>query len=400
MRQQRSDYGFQGYSEICHFVYCLLLKTRVPWSLPSIHDWEAYMDVLKVSFFPVVPMETFLDNCDFGRELLALKTTGGQEFRGHCRSFLDQLVTVMLNNPSVSSRVTKGLCSFSPEILLEGDEHSVFSLFADLTKVLVTCGVLSADESNAAVAQFSSYVVEKRGLHEGSDVNASEIPDTVQYLLRDFSFTARPEVCRVLKLCCLVIGVPRVSYPVVSFDLSGSSLSESAFQCCLRLVQSYVMSAGYEHQLFFTDLTLDAVRDAIVDAGLFYVTPGFDVWRNYCDPAVDAFVASYQKLYCAFLLGRRKSSETYYVECSKTRKPVGANVEASGSEAGSNVSGASKKSKGENSSSRVVASFSKTVSGNVGQSSVSKKSKGSKKNRPKCSSEEDPDVHHRIKWHK
>ena len=103
MRQQRNDYGFQGYSEICHFVYCLLLKTRVPSSLPSIHDWEAYMDVLKASVFPVVPMETFLDNCDFGRELLALKTTGGQEFRGHCRSFLDQLVTVILNNPSVSS---------------------------------------------------------------------------------------------------------------------------------------------------------------------------------------------------------------------------------------------------------------------------------------------------------
>ena len=124
---------------------------------------------------------------------------------------------VVLGNPSVSSKVAKGLCNFNPEIILEDDEHAVFSLFADLTKVLVTSGVLSSDESNSAVAQFSSYVVEKRRLHEGSDVNASEIPDIVQYLLRDFSFHSRPDVCRVLKLCCLVIGLPRVSYTLGFF---------------------------------------------------------------------------------------------------------------------------------------------------------------------------------------
>ena len=89
------------------------------------------------------------------------------------------MVTVALNSPSVSSTIAKGLCSFSPEILLEGDEHAVFALFADLTIALVTCGAFSSDKSNAAVAQFSSYVVEKRRLHEGSDVTASEIPDVI-----------------------------------------------------------------------------------------------------------------------------------------------------------------------------------------------------------------------------
>ena len=132
-------------------------------------------------------------------------------------------------------------------------------------------------------------------------------PDVIQYLLRDFSFQARPEVCRVLKLCCLVVGLPRSLYPQMSFDLSGSSLGEAAFQCCLRKVQTYVLNAGYEHQLFFTDLTPDAVRNAIADAGVFYVTPGFDIWKNYCDPVVESFVADYQKLYCSFVLERRKS---------------------------------------------------------------------------------------------
>ena len=328
--------------------FCILktlLKTRVPSSLPGIHDWEDYMDVLKDSVYPAVAMVTFLDNCDFGRELLALKTTAGQEFRAHCRVFSDQLVTVVLNNPSVSSKVTKGLCRFSPEILLEGVEHAVFSLFADFTKLLATCGVLFSYESNVAVAQFSNYVVEKRMQHVGSDVNASEVPDIVQYLLRDFTFTARPEPCRELKLCCLIIDLPRITYPAVFFDLSGNSLSEAIYQCCLRLVKSYVMSARYEHQLFFTDLTLDdgIVRDAIVDAGVFYVTPGFKVWKHYCDPAVDSFVANYQRLYSAFLLQRRESSEAYYVQCDKTRRLARANVGASGPETRSNVSFVSKK---------------------------------------------------------
>ena len=162
---------------------------------------------------------------------------------------------------------------------------------------------------------------------------------------RDFSFHASPEVCRVLKLCCLIVGLPRITYPQVSFDLSGSSLGEAVFQCCLRLVQSYVLSAGYEHQLFFTDVTFDVVRCAIVDAGVFYVTPGYDNWKSYCDPVVDSFIADYQKLYCSYLLGRRKSSEKYYVDSSKANRLGRVNVGASGSETSSKVSTASKKRK-------------------------------------------------------
>ena len=400
MRQQRKDYGFHGYSELCHFVYCLLLRTREIESLPGIHDWEAYMDVKKMSEYPAASMETFLDNCDFGRELLAGKTSEAQEFRRYCRDFLDQLVTVILNSPSVSSVVAKGLCSFSPEILLEGDAHSVFTLFADLTGVLVSCGILSSDDSNAAIAQFSSYVVEKRRWHEGSDVNASEIPDVVRYLLQDFSFVARPEVCRVLKLCCLIVGVPAVQYPPVSFDLSGCALSKAVFHDCVRLVQSYVLCAGYEHQVFFTDVTLDAVRDAIVTAGIFYITPGYDLWKNYCDPGVDSFIANYRKLYSTFLLERRKSSKRYYVECNRANRRARGSVGASGSETGSNVSGASKKSKSGSTTIPGGASGSKSVKKVSSQSShsgQSKKLKSGTKGRKKDSSDErDPDVVHRV----
>ena len=60
------------------------------------------MDVWKVFVYPVAPMDTFLDSCDFGRELLAGKTSEAHEFPVHCRDFLDQLITVVLNSPSVS----------------------------------------------------------------------------------------------------------------------------------------------------------------------------------------------------------------------------------------------------------------------------------------------------------
>ena len=90
-----------------------------------------------------------------------------------------------------------------------------FLFFADLSKVLESCGMLSSDESKSAVAQIVSYVVAKGRQHEGSVVVVSEIPDVVHHLLRNFSFQSRSDVCRVLKLCCLVLGLPHVSYQQV-----------------------------------------------------------------------------------------------------------------------------------------------------------------------------------------
>ena len=134
-----------------------------------------------------------------------------------------------------------------------------------------------------------------------------------------------------------------LAIPGCFFYLSGSSLGEGAFQCCLLLVQSYVLSAGYEQQLFFTDVTLDAVRCAITDAGVFFVTPGYYIWKSYCDPVVDSFITDYQKLYCLYLLGRRKSSDKYQMDSNKTNRLVRVIVGACGSETSSNVSTASKK---------------------------------------------------------
>ena len=47
--------------------------------------------------------------------------------------------------------------------MLEGDDEAVFILFADSCNVLVSCGVLTADESSAALEQHTSFIAEKRG---------------------------------------------------------------------------------------------------------------------------------------------------------------------------------------------------------------------------------------------
>ena len=249
------------------------------------------MDEEKAAAFPSIVDDVFLANCDFGRDLLAGKTSEFPTFRVRCREFMDRLVSIILKGPSASSRVSRGIYCFCPELLLEGDGQLVFQLFPGLCRVLESCSCLSSDDSKAAVEEFSSYAVEKRNQHERSMGVASDISNRVSWLLRDFSFLARHRVCRVLKLCVLVTRRPRAYYPTVSFGLSGSRLSMAKFQECLRLVQSYVLSPGYEHKSFFTEPTMEDVQDAISNAGVFYVAPNFDLWADFCGGSVSNFIS-------------------------------------------------------------------------------------------------------------
>ena len=270
LRQGQADYAFRAYGEFCNFVYCLLLKTRSTSGLPEIHAWESYMDVVKVRDFLVVPCDSFLSSHDLGEQLSAGKTKEYVAFRLHCRQFVDRLIIILLESTYARSVIAKGMCSFCPELMLEGDDVAVFSLFADLCRILVSCGSLSVDESSAALEEHASFIVEKRGYHSSSGQSAGDIVDVVPYLLRDVGFLSRPHLLRVFKLCCLVSGVSASRYPTVSLDLSGFALSVADFQSCVQLVQSYILSEGYSHQSFFSDQTLKVVKKAIADAGRFF----------------------------------------------------------------------------------------------------------------------------------
>ena len=277
------------------------------------------MSVEKVRQFPSIAMSDFLMNYEFGRELAEGKTSDVEAFRVRCKDFMDELIVVIVEQVSSTSDVSRGLYSFCPELLLEGDDHGAFSLFAGLCHIFVVCGLVSKDESKAAVEEYSSYVVEKRRQHVDSGQSGSDVNNVVGFLLCDYSFQARRRVYPVFKPCCLVVGMPVKKCPPVTIDLSGSVISPTDFRSCMELVQSY---PGYSHQSFFTDSTLDAVHGAISDAGISFVAPGFSLWNDFCGSRYDAFLSRFRKLHSSYLRERQKSSEVSYAECSKANRRV------------------------------------------------------------------------------
>ena len=79
----------------------------------------------------------------------------------------------------------------------------------------------------------------------------------------------------------------------------------------------------------------------------FFVTPGYDVSKDVCDPGVASFVSLSRKAYCTYLLERRKSYEHHYVECNKANRLARVNAVTPASDACSSSSMGSKSSKGD-----------------------------------------------------
>ena len=103
--------------------------------------------------------------------------------------------------------------------------------------------------------------------------------------------------------------------------------------CCLRLYQ----------QRLFSDQTVRAVRRAVADSGVFFVTTGFDLWKNFCKTEKDAFAARYVTLYNTFLNERRKAFDAEYSACNvayrlpRVRSESKASSRLSRSERGSDI---------------------------------------------------------------
>ena len=292
----------------------------------------------------------------------------------------------------MTSRLSQGLYSFCPEIMLEGDDSTVFSLFFPLCELLKSSNVVSADEMDAAVEEYYSFIIKKRRQHEGGSFSACEIPDVVRYLVRDFSFQA---FFRVFKLCCLIVGMPESSPPLVSMDLSGCAFSAEMFRVCLLLVQSYIPSWGYSHWSFFVESTLNAVLEGFANAGTFYLSADFNLWAGFCSEDLDDFLTKYRSFYGGFLLEHRKSCKSHYVSLNKANREARSRQVSVASESSNASSSVSKgKRPGRSKRSTPVSSQSKkntTVKGGGGLS-TSKKSKKDKE-----SDAEDLDIVRRLK---
>ena len=81
------------------------MKTLDLDSLPVIQDWEKHMHVKLIAEFPVAPFDDFLSNYEFGKKLIAGKTTEVQSFRVQCREFMDKLIFVLVERISATASV-------------------------------------------------------------------------------------------------------------------------------------------------------------------------------------------------------------------------------------------------------------------------------------------------------
>ena len=373
----REDYGFHCYMEICQFVYCLLSRTRQNSGLPELHDWETYMDVSKIEAFKKIDTADFLLSHDFGEELQRGKTGEMQEFRNRCREFMDRLVDVLLESNLVSSDFLQGAYSFCPELLLEGDDRYIFRLFSKLVRVLERSGALSSEEAKSGSEEFVTFVVDARRRHADAERSAESIVDVMSYFLADYSFLARKDLCKILKLCCLVMRRPAFDYPEVNISLKDCSIPASMIASCLRGVQSYVRNPDFKLGVFFSQHTMDFVRDAISGAREFMSSSNFDPWNRLCVGDRAEFIQRYSELFKTHIDRRKEESYQRFRVANQRvhRGAVDVNVFSSSS-CGCGASGGStpaKSSPSKTSSKRPRAQSSKD--GSSGASSVKKASK-------------------------
>ena len=117
--QGRAGYDFQGYGELCNFMYCLLLKTKDIAAFTGLMDWEEYMAVPKIIALPNASMDTFLMNCDYGKILAGGKASEVKDFRGLFRDFINRLAVLIVESMCVKPGVSRCLYSFCSEIILD-----------------------------------------------------------------------------------------------------------------------------------------------------------------------------------------------------------------------------------------------------------------------------------------
>ena len=374
--------------EICQFVYCLLSRTRQISGLPELHDWEAYMDISKIEAFKKIDTADFLLSHDFGEELQRGKTGEMQEFRNCCREFMDRLVDVLLESNLVSSDFLQGAYSFCPELLLEGDDRYIFRLFSKLVRVLERSGALSSEEAKSGSREFVTFVVDARHRHADAERSAESIVNVMSYFLTDYSFLARKDLCKILKLCCLVMRRPAIDYPEVNISLKDCSVPASMIASCLRGVQSYVRNPDFKLGVFFSQHTIDCVRDAISGAREFMSSSNFDPWNRLCVGDRAEFIQRYSDLFKTHIDRRKEESYQRFRVANQRvhRGAVDVNVFSSTS-CDRGASGGSTPAKGspsKTSSKRPRAQSSKD--GSSGVSSIKSAKKTSKKQSSTASS--------------
>ena len=165
---------------------------------------------------------------------------------------------------------------------------------------------------------------------------------------------------------------------------------------CAVGLSNPVLSDGYSPQSLFTESTMGLIRDAVSDAGLFYIGSAFNVWKDLCDSGVDSFIAAFCELYKEFLAKRRQSSDEHYTECNRVNRLSRAEQ---GSRSSSVVQSSSSSTSGKGKSGGSKVGEKSTDVKQVGKSKKSNVQASGGKTTPKKKSKKDTDplVYHDAK---
>ena len=183
--------------------------------------------------------------------------------------------------------------------------------------MLERCGCLSSSDALTGREEFATFVVDARTRHRDSEKSAEQIRDVTAYLLSDYSFMSRRSLVRVLKVCCLVVDRPRRKMPDIEIELKDCAVP--VVMSCLRGVQSHESSPDYRQGAFFTQGTMESVRDAIASSRNFMSCAGFDPWEGVSFGERSSFVQKYSSAFDAYL--SRKKSEAAKQLHSANRQP-------------------------------------------------------------------------------
>ena len=193
----RNDYGYRAYSELSHFVYCLLEKIKASGFLLVIEKRESYM-LPNHSSFAAVEEDQFLLGTRMHAALEKMSSHYlKKEFRSKTRRFVEEFTSTVLSTVAARPKLGQGISCFCPEIIIGGDDHSAILLIGQLLDDLIACGWEKGSHIEACKAEFQSFVNDQRQLECLASRKHSDISNVLSYLTQQSGFRSRRHLYRV-----------------------------------------------------------------------------------------------------------------------------------------------------------------------------------------------------------
>ena len=120
-----------------------------------------------------------------------------KQFFSSARRFLEEFCSTVLSTVAARSKLGQGVSCFDTEIILEGDDHSVFFLYGQLVGGLNECGWEKGSNIEACKAEFHSLIREQRQLERHSTRKRPDVVNILAYFCQQSGFQSLGHLFRV-----------------------------------------------------------------------------------------------------------------------------------------------------------------------------------------------------------